>query len=142
MVCVGLDEVDGLSHVIKLMVMIETMLKWLHHSSTEKSSMDVMDFMEIQRFVNWCDDNHLALNINKIEEMVFDPRGGVTSDLWSFTTTPSPKCNHINTLVYLLTAHSPGAHTSTTSAADYNNDCTSYDVSEFSVDGKFLLIFL
>ncbi len=32
-------------------------------------------FSEIGRFVNWCEDNHLALNVDKTKEMVFDPRG-------------------------------------------------------------------
>ncbi|MGL4646572.1 MAG: hypothetical protein ACRCVL_05630, partial [Cetobacterium sp.] len=32
-------------------------------------------FSEIRGFENWCDDNHLALNVGKTKEMVFDPRG-------------------------------------------------------------------
>ena len=29
---------------------------------------------EIQRFVKWCDEHHLILNVKKTEEMVFDPK--------------------------------------------------------------------
>lgn len=29
---------------------------------------------EIKNFAHWCDDNHLILNVNKTEEMVFNPR--------------------------------------------------------------------
>lgn len=32
-------------------------------------------FSEIRRFENWCDNKHLALNVGKTKEMVFDPRG-------------------------------------------------------------------
>ena len=31
-------------------------------------------FSEVQNFVNWCDDNHLVLNVKKTQEMVFDPK--------------------------------------------------------------------
>ncbi|KAF0038783.1 hypothetical protein F2P81_009267 [Scophthalmus maximus] len=45
-------------------------------SSLSKKNYDPSDyFMENQRFVNWCDDNHLVLNVNKTDETVFDPRG-------------------------------------------------------------------
>lgn len=41
-----------------------------------KRNHDISDyFLEIQGFVEWCDNNHLILNVNKKEEMVFDPRG-------------------------------------------------------------------
>lgn len=31
-------------------------------------------FLEIKRVVKWCEDNHLVLNVNKIEKMESDPR--------------------------------------------------------------------
>lgn len=62
-------------------------------------------------FVNWCNDNHLVLNINKTEEIVFEG----TTGLWSSTTKPLLSCSHTNILVSLLTAHSPAAHTWTAS---------------------------
>lgn len=41
-----------------------------------KKDSDISDYYsEIQGFVKWFEDNHLVLNVNKTEEMVFDPRG-------------------------------------------------------------------
>ena len=40
-----------------------------------KKESDISDYYSgIQGFVKWCEDNHLVLNVNKTEEMVFDPR--------------------------------------------------------------------
>lgn len=29
---------------------------------------------EIKNFIDWCDINHLVLNVSKIQEMIVDPR--------------------------------------------------------------------
>lgn len=40
-----------------------------------KKNHDISDhFRGIQRVVKWCNDSHLVLNVNKTEEVVFDPR--------------------------------------------------------------------
>jgi len=70
---------------------------------------------------DWCEDNHLALNVNKTREMVFDPRG--VGDHRPVMKS-SYRCLHINVLRSVLIIHSHGIFMQIIFVVGYNNGCT------------------
>lgn len=57
---------------------------------------------EINQFIEWCDANHLIVNVKKTEEMIFDPSQSETIALYIVMMFLSHKCPHINILVFTL----------------------------------------
>ncbi len=55
-------------------------ITWLHSQMTQQFQFEeelqpIWLLLGVPRFVNWCEDNHLVLNVSKTEKMVFGPWG-------------------------------------------------------------------
>lgn len=56
-------------------------IRWYHSFLTDRAQkvsvngrIQNFEYWISLRFIKWCDDNHLVLNVNKTEAMILDPR--------------------------------------------------------------------